>query len=418
MKETVVLINPPLKPDWEYKEESSSYPPMGILYIGSLLRNNGYQVKIVDGALEKNYIEMIKDVIDKGDVAFAGLSVMTAQILPALKISEYVRQHNSSIKIVWGGIHPTLFPEHTLREELVDIVVIGEGEYTALELAGTTLDPKNLSTVKGIAYKNREGKIIFNESRELVDINKTPPFQFDLINIEKYINKDLTSVGGKNLSGGYQRRSLPVLAGLGCPYRCTFCINAILKKKYRPKQADLIIQEVETLMKKYNANDFGMIDEDFFVSKKRVEDFLNLIEEKKLRFSWHTSTRANYFVDSYINENFLHRLRRSGFFHFGLGAESGSERILKLINKGITVKQVENVAFLSKKCDVNVGFSFMCALPGETEEESLQTINFCYRLIQINPKNYIIGPQVFRPYPGSPLYDTAVQYGLPLLLIT
>ncbi len=84
----------------------------------------------------------VTDAITKDKVLLVGLSVMTAQILPALKISEYVRQHNSSIKIVWGGIHPTLFPEHTLREELVDIVVIGEGEYTALELAGTTLDPK------------------------------------------------------------------------------------------------------------------------------------------------------------------------------------------------------------------------------------------------------------------------------------
>jgi len=418
--DVIILINPPLKPGYEYVEEKSSYPPMGILSIGTVLDKAGYKVAIVDGAVDSGYILTLEKIFQGaassgGRIIFAGLSVMTSQILPALEISEKIRGWSPSVPIVWGGIHPTLFPLNTCQHELVDIVVVREGEMTALDLAEAIKNGQTPDNVKGIFWKDKKGKIHSTPERELTDINVIPPFNFDILSdINRYINYDMSFVGGRNLTGGATaiRKSLPVLAGLGCPYRCAFCINAILKKKYRYKKAELIISEIETLMEKYGANDFGMIDEDFFASRARVEEFLELVEKKGLKFSWHTSTRANYFTESYINEKFLRRLRNSGFFHFGLGAESGSRRILKFINKGITPEQVENVAVLSKRCGVNVGFSFMCALPTETTEEFHQTIRFCYKLIRINPDNYIIGPQVFRPYPGSPLYDIAVKFGL------
>ncbi len=419
MKDTIILVNPPLKPDWESEESAGSgYPPMGILLVGSLLKKNGYDVKIIDGAVLKRYCipEIEKNILSSDRTLYVGLSVMTSQILPALDISGYVKKKFPDVKIVWGGIHPTLFPEQTLKEDCIDVVVIGEGEKTALELAQmySGAEDKQLEDIKGIAYKkySKPEEIIVNPSREFSDINTLPSFDFEIIDVDKYISNDFSAVGGRTVEGGAFRRSLPILAGLGCPYRCTFCINAVLGKKYRPKKAELIVDEIERLMGKYGANDFGLIDEDFFADKRRVENFLALVEKKNLKFSWHTSTRANYFNEHYINEEFLKRLRKNGFFHFGLGAESGSKRILEMINKKITPEQVEGVARLSKKCGVNVGFSFMCALPGEKEEETIETVKFCYRLLKINPSNYIIGPQVFRPYPGSPLYEKAVNYGL------
>lgn len=418
MPPTVILLNPPNKPGWRYVEAAEKVIPLGLLCVGTFLKKNGFTVKLIDAAVERDYLEKLKVSLGGGDIAFCGLSVMTAQVLPALDISEFIRKIRPDAKIVWGGIHPTLFPEQTAAHPLVDLAVVGEGEETAAEIARVLSSGQDIMSVRGIAAKTSSltpssgAGVILTPPRPLRNIEPDGCMDFDIIEIEKYILKDASAVGGAGLSGGPIRRTLPVIGGLGCSYRCSFCINAILGKRHRMRSAAKIIADIEYLMKRYGADYFYIIDEDFFRDKDRVGEFLGLIEKKNLRFYWQASARANYFGEHYIDEKLLCALKESGFFHTGFGAESGSERILKLIHKGITKRQVEYAARISRKCGVNFLFSFMCALPGETTDEMLDTIRFCYKLIRLNPDNYIVGPQVFRPYPGSPLYDEAVKSGL------
>lgn len=408
---TVLLINPPLHENQEYGQTGNLYPPLGILYIGTWLKKNGFLVKIIDTRVVEDYYSAVEYILANEELCFAGLSVMTSQIPGALKLSSFIKDKKPGVKVVWGGIHPTLFPEQTCQDPRIDITVLNEGAETSLELARCLETNGDLSAVQGIAYKDAHNRITKTPARALADI-QNDSFDFSLVEVNKYINLNASNVGGETLATGSQRRSMPVLTALGCPYHCTFCINAILNKKYRFKKAERIVAEIEYLMKTYQANDFGLIDEDFFINKKRLIDFLDLLEQKKLKISWHTSLRADHFQDDYLNEQLMLRVKRSGGFHFGIGAESGSERVLQKLVKGIKKEQVLKAAQLSRKCEFNIGFSFMTGLPDETDADRKATVKFCAELFRENRDNYIIGPQVYRPYPGSPLYDEAMALGL------
>jgi radical SAM superfamily enzyme YgiQ (UPF0313 family) len=412
----VLLINPPPSLGWNYRYKYSYSPPLGLLSLGTVLRQKGYRVRIIDGAQDENYLINAKKEITHGKFNFIGISVMTAQVPGALELSRSIKKMGPDNLVVWGGVHPTLFPGQVCADGAIDVAVIGEGEFTAIELAEAFVLEAPLDKVPGIAYK-KDGKVIVTTARPQADINSIPFFDYDLLDVEYYIVKDRTDVGGKFIRGGPLRRSLPVLSGLGCPYNCKFCIASVLKNKYRRRNAVKLVEEIKRLIERYRINDVSFIDDLFFADKKWFMEFLDLIESQKLRFSWSTNVRANYFKEDYLNIPLLKRMRGLGCYHLGLGAESGSQRILDKVDKGITRQQVLNAARLCKESRINLVMSFMIGFPGETPEEMRETIKFAFQAVGVNPENsYINGPNVYRPYPGSALFEEAVRdyaFGLP-----
>lgn len=406
----LLLVNPPPLPNWDYKKKYLYSPPAWILSIGTILKNDGFSVKLVDGAYEEDYLETVEDIVKANNLLFVGISAMTAQIQPALKTAAKIRRVNPLVPLVWGGVHPSLFPEQTAQHELVDVVVKGEGEYTSLELAKRIRQKQDYRDLAGAVCKI-DNKLINNNPREFLVLEKLPFFDYDLLDIEKYILKDRTEVGGRSLKGGPIRRSLPILSGLGCPYHCAFCIESITKKKYRRRSAESLIAEVERLIAQYGINEVSFVDDTFFADRKRLLCLLDLLEERKIDIAWTTGGfRANYFHKDYLNVELLKRIRRLGGFHFGLGAESGSERILQKIDKQINKEQVMRAAKWCKEADINMSFGFMIGLPGEAEREMRETVKFAFNLVNQNPKNScIFGPSVFRPYPGSRLFIECIN---------
>lgn len=405
----VLLINPAPSAGWNYQFRRSYGPPISILSVGTALNQRGYDVKIIDGAQDERYFFNSDNEIIRNRFIFVGISAMTAQVPMALKLSKRIKNISPDIPIVWGGVHPTLFPEQVCRNDSVDIAVIGEGEFTAVDLCESLNNRIGLDNVLGIIYK-KNGKVITNPDRPLADINDIPFFNYALLDIESYIEKDRTDVGGKHIDGGPKRRSLPVLSGLGCPYSCRFCIESVLKKKYRRRNALQLAGEIKRLIEKYRINDVSFVDDLFFADKKRFLDFLKLIETEGLKFSWSTNVRANYFQENYLNLDLLKRMQRLGCYHLGLGAESGSQRILNKINKAIVKEQVLNAAKVCKESRINLVMSFMIGFPGETPEEMRETVRFAYQAVSINPENsYINGPNIYRPYPGSVLFEEVVK---------
>ena len=407
----IILVNPPLSPDWDYAQKGMYAPPLGLLLVGTILKDAGFSVQIIDGAYHEDYLAQLEKGLKKESPLFVGISVETTQIPPALSTAQVVRKHAPHAKIVVGGMHPTLFAEQTANDPLIDIVCVNEAEFTCLDLAQALAHGKPLTEVKGIAFKEH-GKVRLTTPRPLSDVNAFPNIDFGLVEIENYIVKDYAMVGGKDLEGGPVRRSLPIISSLGCSHKCTFCHNVILNKGWRPKPATRLIAEIEELMQKYQVNDVQLVDELFFIDKRRVLEFLDLIEKKNLKFSWHTNVKASFFRDDYLNVELLKRLRRCGLFHLGMGAESGSQRMLNKIKKGITPEMILRAAAWSKESDINIGFSFMVGLPGETREDIIRTFQLVGQILKVNPNAYVIGPQTFRPYPGSDLHAEAVQLGL------
>ncbi|MFC1674314.1 radical SAM protein [Candidatus Omnitrophota bacterium] len=408
-KETknILLINPVPSLWWKYhKDDPNVGPPLGVLSVGSMLRQEGFSVKIIDAAVEKKYSQSIKNELKK-ELLFVGISTMTPQVPSALYISRLIKEYNSALPIVWGGVHPTLFPEQTLKDATVDIVIRGLGEYAVLEIADALNNGRPFSSIRGIGYKSG-GSHFFTEERGFIkDMNTLPSLDYELIDVENYINRNYVEFGGKRV------RTLMIYGGIGCPYKCRFCISSIVHhSRYAFKSAQKLIREIEIVINRYNVNHINFRDENFFASRSRIEELLKEKEERNLKFSWEANVRASYFNESYISEDFLKRLEASGCVLFGIGAESGDDRVLKRIKKDITTDDVLHSCKLSKKYKITFGYSFMMAIPGETKTEMLATAKFILRLIDENKNNYIIGPQIFRPYPGSELYKECLGKGL------
>ena len=382
-----LLINPPFN---IAKENYDSSISVGLLSIATYLDSQGLKVDIIDGARERDYIEKIKS--QAADCQYAGLSVMTTQIANALAISKLIKEINPNCQVVWGGSHPTFFIDQTIAHPLVDIVCSGEGEITFFELASG----QELPRIKGIIYK-KNGQIIKNPLRELHDPAQTKLFNWDLVAPEILKKLEL----------------IPSLTSRGCPHRCTFCINAIVKNRWRGRTVEQVLEDLRIIKSKdyFSGKALRFWDENFFVDINRAKNIVAGLIERGLILPWETTVRADYIKEGMIDENFMADLRKSGCYLLSFGAESGSPIILRKIKKDIAPDQIVNSARLCLKYGIIPQYSFMIGLPGETKEDMMLTLKVIDRLVKLSPKVQILGPQAFRPYPGSELYQECLASG-------
>ncbi len=386
----VLLINPQFNVPRASYERSLA---MGIFYLATYLDKMSISVKIIDGARQQNYIELIKKELPNTD--FAGISSMTTQLPSALNISKLIKEYNKSIKIIWGGVHPTLFPEATASHPLIDAVVIGEGEKTLYEIIKN--DFKNIEQVQVIAFKKEE-KIIKTQERPLINMNELPEPNWKLMP-EEIIEK---------------LQQIPIHTSRGCPHRCSFCVNAILKNRWRAKNPDQVIREIKNTLSGPGAGKKTLVfwEENFFVDKSRSENILKKLIEEKINISRSTTCRADYFRDDFINDEFLDLIKKSGCELLSMGAESGSLGMLKKIQKDLTPEDLIYSAQQCVKHGISPIYSFMVGLPGETWKDTKKTLRLIDRLTEIDRRVVkIIGPQTFRPYPGSPLFEECISMG-------
>ncbi len=383
----VLLINPHFNLT---KAKYDSSVSVGLLSIISYLRSKGIDAVMLDAARQDDFWSVFESEIK--DCAYVGISVMTMQIPGALKISKRIRELNPQCKIVWGGSHPTFFIEHTAAHPLVDAVGFGEGELTMLEI----VNGKKWDEIKGLAYK-KNGKVLVNPPRELHDPSKTSLFNWDAVPLE--ILKNLSIV--------------PSLTSRGCPHRCTFCINAILKNKWRQRSAGQVLEDIRIIKNHefLKGKPVRFWDENFFVDIKRAREIVSGMITDKLAIPWETTIRVDYIKDGAVDGNFLADLRKSGCYLLSFGAESGSPDILKKIKKDVTPEQIVNSAKMCLKHGITPQYSFMIGLPGESRSDMMMTIDLIGKLIALGDGVQILGPQAFRPYPGSVLYEECLASG-------
>ncbi len=401
---TVLLVNPPFA-GWNYNlEELDLEPPIGVLLIGSCLAQAGVPVKIVDGRLYRDYSDRVRRIIEETDPVFVGFSMMTGQIGHALQLAAQIKSLRPLLPIVWGGIHPTLFPEQTAAHALADVAVVGDGEDVCLDLARAFAGETKLDDVKGIAFL-RDGRVIATPPRPPRDIDSLPNLNFDLLDVEKYIARDYSVLGESGPT-----RTLTILTGKGCPCRCTFCINTIPQKRNcQFRSVPKILDEIAELADRYKITSVTFNDENFFGSKRRFFEFLAQIQQRGLRITWRGNARANYFSDNYLSADRVAEMRAAGCVLVQIGAESGSQRILDYLKKDIQLEDLARSADYTGRARMAASFSFMMGIPGETKTEVNETLRLADRLLKLNPLAYIIGPQVYRPYPGAELFQDCVQ---------
>ncbi|MBF0216689.1 MAG: B12-binding domain-containing radical SAM protein [Candidatus Omnitrophica bacterium] len=403
-RKKVILVKPHYAHKWDYRDRDPDVQvPTGLLYVGTTLKANGYDVKIIDATADKDYKRTAVANLD--GAVYVGITAMTAQLASAIDIAGEIRKADPEVPLVWGGNHPSLYPEQTCLDELCDIAVIGEGDMTAVELAGALEADGDPRGVKGICFR-RGGEVVTTGGRGLVDVEALPEPDYGLLgDVEKYIWGYFPAYSDKPY------RFLPVHAGRGCFYRCSFCMENV-EKKHRSRTARQIADQIKRLMEKYRIEAITTIDSDFYADKKRVKEFVDIVINERIGIKWMGNSRANYFRDDYIDREFAEKLEISGCFRAGLGVETGSTRILEYIRKDITHDQVRRAVDVLNTTGIIVACSFMIGIPGETKDDMVATFRFIRELYKKAKKIYIIGPAEYRPYPGCDLFEEATKQGL------
>ena len=363
--------------------------PMSLLYVGTALVEAGYGVEIIDANNmgEGEFYHRLDDRLKKHKVV--GLSVMTAQVPDAVKVAKYIKSNNPDVPIIWGGVHPTLYPEQVAQSGYADYVVVGEGEEVVVKL------------MEAIDKKEDVDKLLVNT--EPMDINKLAYPRWDLLN--EYWEYGLVGMSKRSGIG------IPLLTSRGCPHRCAFCIGSVQKIKYRFRDADLVIKDIEQIVNA-GVDTISFWDEDFFANKKRLMDIMDGVKDKGLKFRWLGTARDDYFRESHIDANMIGTLKESGCRHLGIGAEAGSQRVLDMIKKDITVGDTIRCAERLSGVGISADFSFMIGMPNEEPSDMFDTVGLVNKITKIDSRFRILGPFIYRPYPGSKMYDECKEMGM------
>lgn len=372
--------------------------PTGTLYVATVLKEKGYNVKFIDCLIEANYRAKIMNELD--GTLCVGAYCMSIHIKHLVPLLQEIKDAQPDIKVVLGGPHPTLFPEQTADDELVDFVVRGEGEETMLELVEVLeRGETDFSHIKGICYK-QDGKVISTANREFLDMDSLPFVDWSLMS-------PVALDSMKSLIGRVQ-------TSRGCPFKCAFCINVVTNnQKMRYRSPAKVVDEIEHLVKDFGVKRIGIRDEIFLVNRRQAREITEEIIRRGIKITWIANPHIRYLRKTWIDDEFLDLLVRAGCDKLQGGGESGSQRILDMLHKTITPDDILNFVKRAKQHGITPLVSFLTGVPGETEEEQLETLRLIWKILEIAPETFINGPAMYRPYPGGELYDKCVrEYGL------
>lgn len=380
----VLLINPNYREVYKYvsKEATMISPPMGLAYLASYLRENKIDVKILDACALNLDNNQIVEEIKNYNPNFVGITAATNTINLAYKIANSISDFNC--EVVVGGAHTSILPERTLEEcENIDIVVVGEGEDTLLEI----VSGKNLKEIKSIGYRDR-GKIKINPRREpREDLDNLPIPAYDLLPMDKYWSPGI--------------RKYPfatIVTSRGCPFNCVFCVNHLVSsKKFRYRSSENVLKEIDFLVKEYGIREINILDDNFTLLPGRVKEICRGLIERKYDLILKT---GNGIRADKVDEEMISLMKQAGFYLLAFGIESGNERILKIVDKGESLEQIENAIKLCKKYKILTEGFFIFGNLGEDESTMQDTINFAKKL-DLDIAQF----QVFIPFPGSRYYD-------------
>lgn len=367
--------------------------PLGVLYLGDALKKAGYDVRLFNVFPED--IPSAAREIAAIKPLFVGISTLTGlQTEKSYEITKAIKAIDKSIKIVWGGVHPSMLPEDCLKDEDIDIVSIGEGEELIVDLADSFLRGSALNNVKGIGHKSG-GSNIINPARDFISNLDLYEPDWTLIDAEKCISA---------LPDG--RRQIDFITSRGCPHRCAFCYNQKFnKRRWRKHSYEYVIEKLGYLNKKHGVRAIQLHDDNFFVDMPRAFRILEKMQEMDI-----ANTNCMIRLEA-LNTDILKKLRALGTRRIFVGWESGNDRVLKFINKDLTkdtiLKQFELLADFP---DIAVTAAGIIGFPTETWEEICETIDLGIKLAEMVPGT-VVEYQTFLPYPGSHLYDIAIKSG-------
>lgn len=388
----VLLINAPYMevygPDKKYLDSNF---PLGIGYIASFLKREGYSVFLLDPEAEGTSESELRKKIKEIQPNIAGISCVTYSFHNAKKYAQIVKKE-IDIPVVLGGHHASALPVEILKHcSEFNFVIVGEGEITMLELCKTIQNGGDFHRIDGLCFRDG-AEIIFTAPRDkILDLSNIPYPARELVNMDNYKPNNQTSVGKKSAS---------MITSRGCPKRCVFCsAHNVMGYLFRPYSAEYVVGEMEHILNNYKIEHVAIKDDTFTINKQRVIDICELILKKDIKIYWSCNAAVNT-----VDYELLKLMKKAGCCAILYGIESGNPTVLKNMKKGISMDQCRKALKASNQVGIKTLASFVFGLPGETKETIEDTIRFAIELEPTIAMFYVLVP-----LPGSEMFELTIK---------
>ncbi|MFH1720970.1 MAG: radical SAM protein [Candidatus Altiarchaeota archaeon] len=358
-------------------------PPLGLLYLASQARLDGHVIEIHDASLSKIKIKHQVDVV--------GISASTPTFYHAIEIAAQLK-NEFDVPILIGGPHISAFPSD-LNPSSFDYAILGESEITIRNLLKAIENGSGIKDVQGIAFKDDKGEIITTKKQPLIpNLDDLPIPAYDLIDLNEYKASPVIS---KRIPLG------SMITSRGCPYKCVYCDRRIFGEKFRAHSPKRVVEEIALLKEKHGAKEIRFWDDSFNIEKQRVMAICESLINEGLDIEWSCLARANL-----VDKEMLAMMRKAGCWQISYGLESGTQKLLDSIKKGLTLKQGEDAVKWTKAEGIESRGFFMLGLPGETKDTLNDTVSFACKIHLDLAQFYTT-----IPFPGSELYQISQVSG-------
>jgi anaerobic magnesium-protoporphyrin IX monomethyl ester cyclase len=370
--------------------------PLGILAVATPLLRAGYSVRIIDSTITPDFQQATLDELD--DALCLAVSLVTGPMIrETVQIARAAKKRYPGKPVILGGWHPSLLPDQTLAADCVDIVVKGQGEDALLEIVERIEAGESMKGIAGVGYK-QNGVLVFNQPRSLKPIRELPPKAYHLADFDAY----------ERVCG---RRWAMYTSSLACPYNCAYCTNdGVYGRKWNALDPEQVVEETTDLVTRYRLSLLWIVDDNFLVDRERALGIADGLVRKGVKFDWSIQASTNLVSRFSVDE--LKLLRRAGLSQVSQGADSGSLKVMHLMNKDFQkLETIYTAADKLTRAGIRPSFNMIFGFPGEGEEERRQSVALIMDICRRFP-GAEFWTNIFTPYPGSPVMQRAFELGI------
>lgn len=380
---------------WPHKRSDKFLEyPIYLSYVVSVLEKAGFEVDFIDGILNELSIPEFVKVVKNKHAKMVILETSTPSIECDLLTAKTLKEEIKDVFVVLVGSHVTFFHKEIMREnEFLDCVCRGEFDFTIRDLGITLSQKGDLKKVKGITFRDKDG-VHINEERPLIQNLDETPFP------ARHIVKDRFYRQGTFIG----KLSTTMVSSRGCPYQCIFCLwpNTLYGHKWRMRSAENVVEEIEEAAKKYGIDEIYFDDDSFALNRERVLRICELVEKRNLKVRWIAQCR----VDSIRDEGIAKAMKEAGCHYIRFGVESGSQKMLDIMKKGITLTNARRAFDVCRKVGIKTQAFFLFGIPGENHDTIEETIEFAKALRPDSAQFAVV-----IPHPGTELYKICKNNG-------